>query len=77
MDAAVTPEDAQAAVKTLTPKQRQVLVLTAQGFKRPEIATMLHRSQKTIDAHRQAFIKQMDVSNLYEACAVAGAAGIV
>ncbi len=73
----MTPEDAKLAVKALTPKQRQVLMLTAKGFKRPELARLIDRSEKTVDAHRQRLVEALDVSNLYEACAVAGAAGLV
>ena len=72
----MTPEDAQASVKTLTRRQREVLSLTAKGFPRVEIAALLGLSQKTIDSHSGALVKKLDVSSLYEACAVAGAAGI-
>ena len=46
---------------TLTPRQREVLKLIAQGMSTKEIARSLDLSEKTVDTHRSQLMKQLDI----------------
>ncbi len=52
--------DAAQAV-TLTPRQREVLQLVAEGHSTKEIARRLDLSVKTVDTHRSQLMKQLDI----------------
>lgn len=45
----------------LTPRQREVLKLLAQGQSSKEIARLLELSVKTVDTHRTQLMKQLDI----------------
>lgn len=45
----------------LTPRQREILQLIAQGKSTKEIARILDISAKTVDTHRSQLMKQLDV----------------
>jgi DNA-binding NarL/FixJ family response regulator len=45
----------------LTPRQREVLQLVAQGLSTKEIARRLDLSVKTVDTHRTQMMKQLDI----------------
>lgn len=45
----------------LTPRQREVLKLLAQGQSSKEIARLLDLSLKTVDTHRSQLMKQLDI----------------
>ncbi len=45
----------------LTPRQREVLQLIAEGHSTKEIARRLDLSVKTVDTHRGALMKQLDI----------------
>lgn len=51
----VAPADA------LTPRQREVLQLVAEGLSTKEIARRLDLSVKTVDTHRSQLMKQLDI----------------
>ena len=63
-------------LKKLTPREREVLTLVAQGLTLAEIAEKLHRSLKTIETHRLALGKKMGASNRVELARLAIAAGL-
>lgn len=46
---------------TLTPRQREVLQLVAEGHSTKEIARRLDLSVKTVDTHRSQLMKQLDI----------------
>jgi two-component system response regulator FixJ len=50
----------------LTPKEMQILQLVIDGKHNKEIATMLHRSIATIEAHRAHFMHKLGVNNLVD-----------
>ncbi len=52
-------EDQPGAV--LTPRQREVLQLVAEGLSTKEIARRLDLSVKTVESHRSALMRQLDV----------------
>lgn len=64
-------------IETLTPREREVLVLIAEGKSIVEIAQQLHRSQKTIESHRLALGRKLKVSNRVELAKIAIAGGLV
>jgi DNA-binding NarL/FixJ family response regulator len=47
--------------ETLTPRQREVLQLIAEGQSSKEIARRLDLSVKTVDTHRTQLMKQLDI----------------
>ena len=46
---------------SLTPRQREVLQLVAEGHSTKEIARRLDLSVKTVDTHRSQLMKQLDI----------------
>jgi len=48
----------------LTPRQREILQLIAEGRTTKQIAAMLHRSEKTIEAHRARLRDQLDIHDV-------------
>ena len=55
--------NAEAASKadSLTPKEKMVLKLIAEGNSNKDIAAKLNLSVKTIDTHRTSFMKKLDL----------------
>jgi DNA-binding NarL/FixJ family response regulator len=51
---------------SLTPREVQVLRLIGQGLQRAEIASMIHRSPKTIDVHRGRIMDKLDIHDRVE-----------
>jgi DNA-binding NarL/FixJ family response regulator len=47
--------------ETLSPRQREVLQLIAEGQSTKEIARRLDLSVKTVDTHRSQLMKQLDI----------------
>ena len=50
----------------LTPREREVLKLIAEGYTSRDIATLLHRSRKTVEAHRGNLMKKLRVHDRVE-----------
>ena len=51
---------------TLTPREREVLQLVAEGATTKEIALNLHVSAKTVDSHREHIMNKLDIHNVAE-----------
>ena len=49
---------------TLTPREREVLRLLAQGLSTKEIAFSLRLSPKTVDAHRHNIMEKLEIDNV-------------
>jgi len=62
---------------TLTPRQREVLQLIAEGHSTKEIATMLNVSAKTIEFHRSQIIRELNLHSTAELTRYAIAQGLV
>ena len=61
----------------LTPMEVQVLRMIGQGLSRTRIAQTLHRSVKTVDTHRAAIMKKLDIHDRTELAVFAAREGLV
>ncbi len=62
---------------TLTPRQREVLQLVAEGKSTKEIATVLNISVKTVEFHKSHIMKELDLHTTAELTKYAMAHGLV
>jgi len=60
------PGARHAKLDALTSRELQVLRMIGQGLGRTEIASTLHRSPKTVDCHRAAIMKKLDIRDRVE-----------
>jgi DNA-binding NarL/FixJ family response regulator len=61
----------------LTPREREVLKLVAEGYRTREIAEYLSLSHKTIEKHRANFMRKLDVHNVSAVTSYAISNGII
>ena len=54
------------AFDTLTPREREVLQLMAEGFATKEVAHRLHVSVKTVETHRRQIMEKLDMHSVAE-----------
>jgi NarL family two-component system response regulator LiaR len=83
----LAPEAAQALIQNahqdpvpgqdLTPREREVLELMAEGLNNPEIALTLNVSRSTARAHVSQILSKLGVSNRAKAIALAFRSGLV
>ena len=66
-----------ALTNSLTPRQREVLQLIAEGHSTKEMATMLNVSPKTIEFHRAQIIQELDLHTSAELTRYAIAHGLI
>lgn len=64
-------------ISTLTPRELEVMRLIAKGLSTKEIAGILHRSPKTIDAHRTSLMRKLNIDDRVELTRYAIREGIV
>ena len=50
----------------LTDREREVLILVAEGYTNQQIADMLHISPKTVDGHRTSLMSKLDLHDRTE-----------
>jgi len=67
---------AVAMVKTLSPRQREILQWMAAGHRSKQIAWQLSVSEKTIKMHRALLFQKLGTTNLAEAIRIAVEAGL-
>ena len=53
-------------VESLSPREREVLQLLAEGKTSKEIAQMLHVSQKTVESHRAQLMERLNIHTVAE-----------
>jgi DNA-binding NarL/FixJ family response regulator len=67
----------EAETEALTPREREVLTLLAQGFPNKEIAARLVISQRTVKFHVSSIMGKLGATNRTEAVALAAQQGLV
>ncbi len=71
-----TGDGIDASLANLTPRERQVLQLIAEGLQNKEIATVLKVGLKTVETHRTNLMRKLDVRNASEITALAHRIGV-
>jgi two-component system response regulator NreC len=61
----------------LTPREREILVLVAEGYKSREIAEYLSLSVRTIETHRASLMRKLDLNSVSAVTAYAIANGLL
>lgn len=61
----------------LTPRQREVLILLAEGLPNQTIANQLHIAASTVESHLHAIFTRIGVESRTEAAVLAVRAGLV
>lgn len=64
-------------LKLLTTREQQILRMIGQGRSRVEIATAIHRSAKTVDAHRASIMEKLGIHDRVELARYAIREGLV
>ena len=67
---------AVALVKTLSPRQREILTQIAGGHRTKQIAWQLSLSEKTVKMHRSLLLHKLNTTNIADAIRVAVEAGL-
>ncbi len=67
---------AVAVVKTLSPRQREVLQRIAAGYRSKQIAWQLSLSEKTVKMHRSLLFQKLGTANIADAIRIAVEAGL-
>jgi DNA-binding NarL/FixJ family response regulator len=70
-------EPGGSGIAVLTPRQREILQLVAEGRSSKEIARELHLSVKTVEAHRSEIMERLDVHDVAGLVRWAIRAGVV
>jgi len=63
--------------ETLSPREQQVLRLTAEGKSNKEVATLLHLEVHTVRSYRKTMMAKLGASNVAQLIQVASAAGLI
>lgn len=66
-----------ASLGRLTPRERQVLRLVAQGYSSREIAAQLSLSPETVRSYRKSLMRKLGVSGVAKLVPLAAAAGLI
>jgi PAS domain S-box-containing protein len=80
-DAAIGPSSSRQAravalVKTLSPRQREILQKIAAGHRSKQIAWQLSLSEKTVKMHRSLLLQKLHTTNIADAIRIAVEAGL-
>ncbi len=67
---------AVALVKSLSPRQREILQKIAAGHRSKQIAWQLSLSEKTVKMHRSLLLHKLDTTNIADAIRIAVEAGL-
>src|SRR5262249_44696323 len=58
--------DESRKIELLTKREREIVVLTAQGFKRPQIAEKLFISELTVRNHLSSILSKLELADPFE-----------
>jgi len=58
--------DEGSVVRTLTPREREIVQMLAEGKSNKEVATGLSISIKTVETHRAAVMRKLDINSIVE-----------
>ncbi len=72
-----TPSKETSSWDTLTPRERQILKLIAEGYKNKEIADYLYISPKTVEKHRANLMRKLDLHSVSALTAFAMERGLI
>lgn len=61
----------------ISPREREILILVAQGATSKEIADQLHLSPRTVETHRKALLEKLDVRNVVGLVRIAIQEGLI
>lgn len=67
----------KSAWESITPREKEVLKLIAEGYTNKQIGEMLHISIKTVDKHRSSVMKKLKVRNAAALAAYAAEKGLL
>lgn len=70
-------QQARPGRETLSPREHQVLRLTADGKSNKEVATLLHLEVHTVRSYRKSLMAKLGASNVAQLIQVANAAGLL
>ena len=70
-------DTSEAIIKSLSPRQVQVLQLVAQGYTSREIAEEIELSVHTVRVHRAQLMQRLNVHNVAELISLAYKAGLL
>ncbi|HWV29403.1 MAG TPA: response regulator transcription factor [Dyadobacter sp.] len=73
----VTPATAPKTVPFLTRREKEVLILIAEGLTNPQIAEQLFISVTTVNSHRQNLLIKFEVSNTASLIKLAAGLGLI
>jgi DNA-binding NarL/FixJ family response regulator len=76
MDSPLSTAGEEAQLKQLTPRQREVLMLVAQGLSYKEVGTQLSLSPRTIKYHMAEIIEKLHLEHRAQVLAYAGRLGL-
>ena len=57
---------AEPAIETLTPREKDVLLLLARGYTNRQIAAEMNLSTRTIEGHRASLVNKLGISSRVE-----------
>lgn len=62
MPASEEPSESVRVLQQLTPSERRVALLVAQGCSNPEIAKLLHRSRRTVESQIASIFRRLGMN---------------
>jgi FixJ family two-component response regulator len=72
---AASVKEAQSLVNSLTPREREVMVLAINGFPNKEIARLLSISHRTVEIHKSKIMHKTGAINLLDLASIAREGG--
>jgi len=67
----ILEQEETSTISVLTPREREVLQLIAEGVSTKEIANRMHVSVKTVESHRQQLMRKLKVKGVAELTKIA------